>query len=338
MKINLSEITEYSTQSLKQALEQNVSEYTESELRIIKNEFEQRADKNETKILNTTQNSSPRLGTAFILLFILYASQVGAYLNTSVPSEDANYLALIDIAFISFILMIIPFIARLYNKKPLSYEKGKSLCSLNSILLFIISLCMQIVIDFGFVGGLGALIYYFINMALFCEKKCVAVVHKKKSTHKSTFYANPQLSDAENQKKYFLEMPLEELEDLIENKKEEYTEEAYNIALEQYKLRSINILEINEKDKIKKDIELLDSSIDSLNKMLNDAKRDLGNLTVDDIENMFRQKLISKQQKNDMINSIEILQTIINTTPHSIETTLKSKAELEEKLNNLQNL
>jgi hypothetical protein len=233
MKINLSEITEYSTQSLKKALEQNASEYTEDELKIIKTEYEQRTDNNRVDILNESDVSQPRLLVPFILLFILYASQTGSYLNISVPFEEANYLALIDIAFISFILMIIPFIARLYNKKPLSYEKGKSLCSLNSILLFIISICMQIVINFGFVGGIGALMYYYINMSLFCEKK-----PEKISTAKNTFFANPKLTDVENQRIFFSEMPLEELKDLIENKKEEYTEEAYNIALEQYKLRS----------------------------------------------------------------------------------------------------
>lgn len=292
---------------------------------------------NESNYNSQKKSDKPNFAPAITILILFWISSCGQYLSLlEDPLDNINWAylyALIDVAIASVIMSICPFIYRIINKEQIEYYKCKKICIANSIILFIVSIFLTSIISIGFVGGLGALCYYFINMGLFSKKK-----PEKNSKNSDTFFINPKLTNAENQRIFFSEMPLEELKDLIENKKEEYTEEAYNIAFEQYKLRSTEISTTDEKGKIKKDIELLDSSIDSLNKMLNDAKRDLGNLTVDDIENMFRQKLISKQQKNDMINSIEILQTIINTTPHSIETTLKSKAELEEKINNLQNV
>lgn len=61
---------------------------------------------------------------------------------------------------------------------------------------------------------------------------------KKNAPPVDDYIYNPNLSDTENQKQRFAQMNIILLEDLIKNKKTEYTEETYNLALEQYKLRS----------------------------------------------------------------------------------------------------
>lgn len=148
---------------------------------------------------------------------------------------------------------------------------------------------------------------------------------------------DPSLSDIENQKKKFSEMNIITLDDLIKNKKDEYTEETYALALEQYKLRFEELPKTSRVDELKLEISQLDEALLNLNNMLSQAKKDLGNLTIEDAENMYRQKLISEAQKNEMINSIEVLQTTIDLTPKNIAETQKLKSELEQELKKILN-
>lgn len=171
--------------------------------------------------------------------------------------------------------------------------------------------------------------------ALFKKKKQKSPLENE--VEENPYIYNPNLSDPENLKAKFSQMNIETLKKLIDTQKDEYTEEAYNIALEQYKLRSADSqIPESKVQELQEQIKQLDNTLINLNKMLTQARKDLGNLTVDDAENMYRQNLISEQQKNEMINSIEVLQTAIEMTPQNILATEKIKAELEEELKKLQ--
>ena len=92
---------------------------------------------------------------------------------------------------ISFLLMIVPFVFKLVNKKKLKYEKGKIVCLLNSLILFIIFSIPNLVTILkgnGNIGGMSidpvsfskslilvycviAIVYYYINMLFFVDNK-----------------------------------------------------------------------------------------------------------------------------------------------------------------------
>lgn len=92
---------------------------------------------------------------------------------------------------ISFLLMIVPFVFKLVNKKKLKYEKGKIVCLLNSLILFIIFSIPNLVIILkgnDNIGGMSidpvsfskslilvycviAIVYYYINMLFFVDNK-----------------------------------------------------------------------------------------------------------------------------------------------------------------------
>jgi hypothetical protein len=279
--------------------------------------------------------NKPKFKVPIILIILLWASSSGQYLNEGFELSQANMYGLIDIAVASILMLCYPFISRIINKEQIEYYECRSMCIGNSIILFIISLVLTATIGFGFVGGLGAVMYYYINMNLFSAPKTERVKKENKEPIDDYIY-DPSLSDIENQKNRFSQMDIITLDDLIKNKKEEYTEETYAIALEQYKLRSEELPKTSRVDELKLEISQLDEALLNLTKMLSQAKKDLGNLTIEDAENMYRQKLISEAQKNEMINSIEVLQTTIDLTPKNIAETQKLKSELEQELNKIQ--
>lgn len=71
---------------------------------------------------------------------------------------------------ISLIMMLIPFILKI--SKVLTIENGKRICKYNSIILLIISIYLVAFnyAEFALIGGLGALIYYYINVDLFVNE------------------------------------------------------------------------------------------------------------------------------------------------------------------------
>lgn len=71
---------------------------------------------------------------------------------------------------ISLIMMLIPFILKI--SKVLTIENGKRICKYNSIILLIISIYLVVFnyVEFALIGGLGALIYYYINVDLFVNE------------------------------------------------------------------------------------------------------------------------------------------------------------------------
>lgn len=92
---------------------------------------------------------------------------------------------------VSFILMIVPLIFKLVNKKRLEYKKGKVICLFNSIILFImfsipnlltilkgnnnnevmsidpVSFSKSLILVYCII----AVIYYFINMCFFVDNR-----------------------------------------------------------------------------------------------------------------------------------------------------------------------
>lgn len=204
---------------------------------------------------NTQTNinhNKPKFKPAIILLVLLWASSSGQYLNNGFELSQANIYGLIDIAVASVLMLCYPFISRIINKEQIEYYECRSICIGNSIILFIVSLVLTATIGFGFVGGLGAVMYYYINMNLFSAPKTEKVKEKNKEPIDDYIYA-PSLSNIENQKKRFAEMDIEALDYLIKNSKNVYTDETYNLALDYYNLRSTELNQsslVQEKDTI----------------------------------------------------------------------------------------
>lgn len=121
------------------------------------------------------------------LLLILYASACGSYINYG--NTDNMYLSgLIDVLIISLIMMIAPFILKISNK--LNSQNCKKICKYNSLIAFIISVLITTMTDssnFVGIGGLGALIYYYININIFGELN-INIVEKEE--HKKKKYNN----------------------------------------------------------------------------------------------------------------------------------------------------
>ena len=111
------------------------------------------------------------IGWAIVLLIIIYFSAVVMNLASDNSDIRANAFlyASINFGISSVIMMLEPFIWRLANKDKLPLEKGKRICSSNSICLFIISACLYAVFKISFIGGIGAILYYFINKWLFVD-------------------------------------------------------------------------------------------------------------------------------------------------------------------------
>ena len=110
-------------------------------------------------------------GLSILLIFFMWGSLGGQYVESGYSLEESSLVALKDTAVISIIMMIVPLCFRLYNKAPLEYEKGEKICRYNSIIAFCLSIVLTIVVmngnGFFGIGGLGAIIYYFVNKWMF---------------------------------------------------------------------------------------------------------------------------------------------------------------------------
>lgn len=198
---------------------------------------------NNNVVINTQEkknSSKPKFKPAIILLAIIWASSSGQYLNDGFDLAQSSISALIDIFVASIIMLCYPFVSRMVNKEQIEYYECKNICIWNSIIMLIISLISTATIGLGFVGGLGAVMYYYINMNLFSASKTERAKGKNKEPIDDYIY-DPTLSDIENQKKKFSEMNIKALDYLIKNSKNVYTDETYNLALEYYNLRSAEL-------------------------------------------------------------------------------------------------
>ena len=106
------------------------------------------------------------------LLLLVYLTSAGNYMDTvGIYDYPKVYLlGLIDFSIVTLACMCVPFIWRIANGQKFTCEKGKKICKWNSIILFIISLILTASTGYGVVGGLGAVIYYYINKWLFVEE------------------------------------------------------------------------------------------------------------------------------------------------------------------------
>lgn len=136
-------------------------------------------------------NKKKRIVGYLLLVFVLVGLKLflgGPYLYNFWEELISVLLCLL---IVSFILMIVPFILKLVNKKRFEYYKGKKICFFNSVILFVVfSVPNFLKILEGSTGFemmsidpvtfakvlikvyfIIAIIYYFINMCFFVENK-----------------------------------------------------------------------------------------------------------------------------------------------------------------------
>lgn len=101
----------------------------------------------------------------------MWMSVTGQYLSVPGLYDNAWWIGLADVGIISAVMMIIPFIWRLVNGERLEFTKGKKICKWNSIGMFVLSIIISLAVldgsGFMGIGGLGALMFYYINKWLF---------------------------------------------------------------------------------------------------------------------------------------------------------------------------
>ena len=107
----------------------------------------------------------------FWLFILMWTQTASNYINFDEKGFSFWWLfGLIDVILITFIMLFIPFLFRMFNKKKLDIKKGKNICKWNSIGMFILSLILTISLDGNNImgiGGLGAIIFFYINKWLF---------------------------------------------------------------------------------------------------------------------------------------------------------------------------
>ena len=126
----------------------------------------------------------------FVLLFMslfgqsmeellnLYANYLGVpvseFSNLGISYSDimmqALWSTLLSLLFTSVVMMAVPFIYSIVKKGSISYDSGKRLCKWNSVILFVLSLLLMPLIGTSLIGGVGAIIYYFINKWVFIDR------------------------------------------------------------------------------------------------------------------------------------------------------------------------
>ena len=281
--------------------------------------------------------NKPKFKVPIILIILLWASSSGQYLNNGFELSQANIYGLIDIAVASILMLCYPFTSRIINKEQIEYYECRKICIGNSVILLIISIILQLVLGAGFIGGLGAFMYYYINMHLFSAPKTEKTEENNKEPIDDYIY-DPSLSDIENQKKRFAEMDIEALDYLIKNSKDVYTDETYNLALEYYNLRSSGLNQVSsvrEKDTISVDDTNFDTQFQEIN--------------IDNY-NTFQQSFFSKYKKEIGITLITIFITFIccfgvfysiyvnKPNEKSTQSTTKTSTTLSKPNNNLPSL
>lgn len=119
------------------------------------------------------------------LLVLMWMSVTGQYLSVPGLYDSAWWLGLIDVGVITAVMMIVPFICRLVNRERLETIKGKKICKWNSIGMFILSVVLTVALSDGNgfvgIGGVGALIFYYINKWVFVyDEKAIKTPRKIK--------------------------------------------------------------------------------------------------------------------------------------------------------------
>lgn len=118
------------------------------------------------------QKHTGKIIALMVLMFMsLFGNATSELLNMGVDYDTASgqalLLSLASMAISSLLMMIVPFIARMAKKKQLPYKSGKRLCIWNSIVMFALSTVLFALTEVNYIGGVGAIIYYFINKWIF---------------------------------------------------------------------------------------------------------------------------------------------------------------------------
>lgn len=117
----------------------------------------------------TKGNNELRILAALLIIFLIYLSMAGEYLN-NYEFVQASALAFIDTCLITLLMIFIPGIIRIIKKERLNYNWGCRIALANSIIIFLISFIVSYSLDTNIgIGGLGAILYFFINMLLFAK-------------------------------------------------------------------------------------------------------------------------------------------------------------------------
>jgi hypothetical protein len=117
------------------------------------------------------------LGKIIGLYVLLFASSVAGMIGTLMQQDALNaadicyglLLALLDLLLVSLVMMIIPGLCVLVGKGKMEYTKGTRICWFNSLILFAASYMMTAPAGISFVGGVGAILFCFINKWLFVQ-------------------------------------------------------------------------------------------------------------------------------------------------------------------------
>lgn len=131
------------------------------------------------------------------LLIIMWMSISGQYVSIPELYDKAWLLGLRDVSMLTAVAMFIPLICSLVNRGSLQTKKGKRICIWNSIGMFCLSASLTAVLETdGFIGigGVGAVMYYFINKWLF-----VSDVNTAKPTIKEKKQEELEISNEEKE-------------------------------------------------------------------------------------------------------------------------------------------
>lgn len=124
-------------------------------------------------------------GLMFTVLFI-----ISYIFNDSINIFEELVEELIFLGIASAVLLTIPIVFRVINKKQLEYKKGRKICFFNSLVIFIISSIPNLIVIINNTKDLSSsfdqvqfaktlivtfliisIIYYYINMCFFVDDK-----------------------------------------------------------------------------------------------------------------------------------------------------------------------
>lgn len=141
-------------------------------------------------------------GKIIALMLLMFASSFGGTIETLLRA-DIDYdtaglygllISLANMLLVSAVMMAVPFICWMVNKDKLPNKKGKRICLWNSIILFVLSSILLAFIETGIIGGVGAVIFYFINKWVF--------VYQYEVEDRTGYVSNDSLPTQEQEKPF----------------------------------------------------------------------------------------------------------------------------------------
>lgn len=128
------------------------------------------------------------VGKIILFYILMFISSFGGIIEELLRNDyDYDYamgygllITLLNILIVSLVMMVVPFICKISKKELLPFKTGKRICLWNSITLFILSCILMSFINIGFIGGIGAVFFYFINKWIFVEPRSLAKEENKK--------------------------------------------------------------------------------------------------------------------------------------------------------------